>query len=139
MTPLYPAGVYAPLPRFSKKTQTNIAPSAIRMTASARCSRPEVIVSAASMRHLRVCRRPPSLQLEKDVPPGHRVPAAATPGARGTPCPARCRARERPPQRSPAGRNRRLGDRVCGWRQLESTRGHREEGEYENLECSGKS
>src|SRR3954467_7386898 len=99
MTPLYPAGVYAPLPRFSKKTQTNIAPSAIRMTASARCSRPEVIVSAASMGHLRVFVRP-SLQLEKDVPPRHPVPAAATPRARGTPCPPRCRAPELPP---PAG------------------------------------
>src|SRR6266849_3234130 len=47
MTPLYPAGVYAPLPRFSKKTQTNIAPSATRNTASARCSRDAPIVSVA--------------------------------------------------------------------------------------------
>src|SRR6266851_4365222 len=47
MTPLYPDGVYAPLPRFSKKTQTNIAPSATRNTASARCSRDAPIISAA--------------------------------------------------------------------------------------------
>src|SRR3954464_6301505 len=47
MTPLYPAGVYAPLPRFSKKTQTNIAPSATRNTASARCSRDAPIISVA--------------------------------------------------------------------------------------------
>src|SRR4051812_35796147 len=72
MTPLYPAGVYAPLPRFSKKTHTNIAPSAIRMTASARCSRPELIVSAASMGHLRVCRQPSSLQLERMFRPDIR-------------------------------------------------------------------
>src|SRR5260370_166624 len=47
MTPLYPDGVYAPLPRFSKKTQTNIAPSATRNTASARCSRDAPIISIA--------------------------------------------------------------------------------------------
>src|SRR6266850_6160483 len=47
MTPLYPDGVYAPLPRFSKKTQTNIAPSATRNTASARCSRDTPIISVA--------------------------------------------------------------------------------------------
>src|SRR5437899_4490405 len=47
MTPLYPAGVYAPLPRFSKKTQTNIAPSVTRNTASARCSRDTPIISVA--------------------------------------------------------------------------------------------
>src|SRR5258708_3062698 len=47
MTPLYPDGVYAPLPRFSKKTQTNIAPSATRNTASARCSRDAPIISVA--------------------------------------------------------------------------------------------
>src|SRR2546422_576126 len=47
MTPLYPDGVYAPLPRFSKKTQTNIAPSATRNTISARCSRDAPIISAA--------------------------------------------------------------------------------------------
>src|SRR6267143_2466521 len=47
MTPLYPAGVYAPLPRFSKKTQTNIAPSVTRNTASARCSRDAPIISVA--------------------------------------------------------------------------------------------
>src|SRR6266571_2625083 len=49
MTPLYPDGVYAPLPRFSKKTQTNIAPSATRNIASARCSRGALIVSVASV------------------------------------------------------------------------------------------
>src|SRR5258708_22074521 len=47
MTPLYPDGVYAPLPRFSKKTQTNIAPSATRNTASARFSWDAPIISAA--------------------------------------------------------------------------------------------
>src|SRR5438874_620237 len=47
MTPLYPAGVYAPLPRFSKKTQTNIAPSVTRNTANARCSRDAPIISVA--------------------------------------------------------------------------------------------
>src|SRR5712664_2012695 len=45
MTPLYPDGVYAPLPRFSKKTQTNIAPSATRNTASATCSREALVIS----------------------------------------------------------------------------------------------
>src|SRR5882672_3090512 len=48
MTPLYPAGVYAPLPRFSKNTQTNIAPSATRNTAIARCSGPASIIPLAS-------------------------------------------------------------------------------------------
>src|SRR5437899_1501884 len=47
MSPLYPAGVYAHLPRFSKKTQTNHAPSATRNTASARCSRDAPIISVA--------------------------------------------------------------------------------------------
>src|SRR5712664_4797047 len=47
MTPLYPDGVYAPLPRFSKNTQTNIAPSVTRNTASARCSRDTPIISVA--------------------------------------------------------------------------------------------
>src|SRR5262249_2158514 len=47
MTPLYPAGEYAPLPRFSKKTQTNIAPSASRKTARARCSREAPIIGVA--------------------------------------------------------------------------------------------
>src|SRR5207244_2504237 len=47
MTPLYRAGVYAPLPRFSNKTQSNIAPSATRNTASARCSRDAPIISVA--------------------------------------------------------------------------------------------
>src|ERR1700687_4056832 len=47
MTPLYPDCVYVPLPRFSKKTQTNIAPSATRNTASARCSRDAPVISVA--------------------------------------------------------------------------------------------
>src|SRR5712692_9443045 len=49
MTPLYPDGVYAPLPRFSKKTQTNNAPRATRSTASARRSLRAAAVSFASL------------------------------------------------------------------------------------------
>src|SRR5215831_3573357 len=52
MTPLYPAGVYAPLPRFSKKTQTNIAPSATRSTASARSREVPIITVALSSKEL---------------------------------------------------------------------------------------
>src|ERR1700740_2313882 len=47
MTPLYPAGEYAPLPRFSKKTQMNSAPIAIRKTANARCSREAPVITVA--------------------------------------------------------------------------------------------
>src|SRR5215472_9375995 len=57
MTPLYPAGVYAPLPRFSKKTQTNIAPSATRSTASARSREVPIITVAWS---------------SKGIPPRHQ-------------------------------------------------------------------
>src|SRR5438477_1348283 len=49
MSPLYPDGVYRPLPRFSKNTQTNIAPRATRNNSSARSPRGTVMTCVGSV------------------------------------------------------------------------------------------
>src|SRR5207302_1674634 len=64
---LYPAGVYAPLPRFSKNTQTNSAPSATRKTASARSSRGAVIVCVASVSKISPSCLSPAMLAQNDT------------------------------------------------------------------------
>src|SRR6266852_696055 len=78
MTPLYPDGVYAPLPRFSKKTQTNNAPRAKRSTASARRS---LGAAAVSFAPLSTCPPQCTWFLERAPRPRHYSSAARVPGA----------------------------------------------------------